>query len=157
MSFGYHNHIVLPLGYQGDLTGTAVAVAIAGPNINLPFKMELVGATVNATALVVTAADSWSTSQINILANGVTVLSGKLIISDGAVGSAAQKLTASTYNLEPGNFTQATGTITSTPVNILGSKRVHEAGTIFSLTETTSTNAVVHDPKVQLWFRSRKA
>jgi len=25
------------------------------------------------------------------------------------------------------------------------------------LTETTSTNAVVHDPKVQLWFRSRKA
>lgn len=120
---GYHNHLVVSLGYQGQITGNANLRAIACPSFVLPFRARLVGVSAVSTAI-----SSAGTAFIYILANGTSVLTTYLTLTNADPHSAS--------------------------ATILGDYVKHEAGTIFTIKENTTNSKTLDNPSVQLWFRS---
>jgi len=76
MSAGYHNHVVIPLAFQGNITGGGAAAAVNGCRFYLPFKCQIVGYAVTCTKASIATTIHLQADGANVTTAGVPLISG---------------------------------------------------------------------------------
>jgi len=128
MSYGYHNRIVANLGLIGALTGNGSSRAVSCVGFYLPCHAQLVGIYGHCSACA-----TGGTSTLNVCCGGAT------------------------YKATTSGCALSSGTISAANTSILGNYAKHDAGVVFTLTETTTNGVAVTNPGVTLVFRSLDA
>jgi len=83
LKYGFHNHMVVTLGYQGTVTGNGSSRAVSCGKFYLPMHAHLVG--IYATCLTCASA---GTSTLNVLAGTNKVTTDGLALSSGTTSAA---------------------------------------------------------------------
>ena len=77
---GYNNHLVITLGYQGDITGNHGSRAVSGMQFYLPMSARLTHICGSVSAI-----GTGGAATVNVLAGGAKVSSAGLSFSSGVL------------------------------------------------------------------------
>lgn len=99
LKYGFHNHMVVTLGYQGTVTGNGSSRAVSCSKFYLPMHAHLVGIYGSATSVA-----TGGTSTLNVLAGAAKVTTSGLALSSGTTSAANVSILTSYISSDAGTL-----------------------------------------------------